>query len=131
SAACDNCYMFAGLNRAGQDPTQVRRTTTVDRMPLGKTREGQVKIRAREKVFTCSYSDWFHEDADPWRPDAWEIIRQRRDVTFQIVTKRIGRAAKCLPPDWGNGWPNVWLIVTVENQEWLEKRVHHLLQIPA
>lgn len=40
------------------------------------------------RVFTCSLSDFFHKDADPWRGEAWEIIRHTPHVTWLILTKR-------------------------------------------
>src|SRR5690606_22579884 len=74
---------------------------------------------------------WFHATADPWREEAWGIIRQRPDLIFQIVTQRPERIEQCLPADWGDGYPNVWLIVTTENQQRLNERLPHLLRVPA
>jgi protein gp37 len=132
SPACDHCYMFRDLGRYGKDPTVVFRSKplTFD-LPIRKRRGGEWVIEPGKKVFTCSWSDWFHKDADAWRPEAWEIIRRRPDLTFQIVTKRVERIAEHLPADWGKGWPNVWLIVTVENQEFAETRIPKLIEIPA
>ena len=31
---------------------------------------------SRNRVFTCSMSDYFHAQADPWRREAWEVIRE-------------------------------------------------------
>ena len=36
-----------------------------------------------------------------------------------------------LPIDWGEGWPNVWLGTTTENQEEANRRIPHLVAIPA
>src|SRR3990167_5422001 len=64
----------------------------------------------------CSWSDWFHETADPWRDEAWDIIRRTPRLTYQILTKRPERIADHLPADWGpTGYPNVWMGVSVEN----------------
>lgn len=82
-------------------------------------------------VFTCSWSDWFIEQADEWRPDAWEIIKRTPHLTYQILTKRPERIREHLPPDWGDGYKNVWLGVSVENQKTFNKRVATLAQIPA
>jgi protein gp37 len=82
------------------------------------------------KVFTCSWSDWFHHGADEWRPEAWEIIKRSPHLTFQILTKRPGRILKHLPGDWGDGWPNVWLGVSVESQTFMH-RAARLAEIPA
>lgn len=132
SPACKHCYMFRDLARYGKDPAVVRRSAEgTFRLPLKRGRDGQFKIPPGSKVFTCSWSDWFHADADPWRDEAWDIIRQRPDVIFQIVTKRTERIADHLPQDWGTGWPHVWIIATAENQEWLEVRIEHLAKIQA
>ena len=70
SLGCLNCYMFAEQIRYGLDPTIVIRTT--------KATWGQVKkFCAGDRVFVCSWSDFFHVDADPWRDNAWEVIRSR------------------------------------------------------
>jgi protein gp37 len=81
-------------------------------------------------VFTCSWSDWFHEGADAWREEAWDIIRRTPHLTYQILTKRPERMRQHLPADWGNGYPNVWLGVSVENQRWTT-RIPWLLKVPS
>lgn len=132
SPACANCYMFRDMKRYGRDGSIVRRSAQKTfELPINRKRDKSFAIPSGWKVFTCSWSDWFHEAADDWRPEAWEVIRQRPDVTFQIVTKRTDRIAACLPADWGNGWSNVWLIATVENQEWADVRIPQLLGVPA
>lgn len=132
SPACEHCYMFTDLKRYGRDGSiVVRSKPPTFNLPLKKKRGGEFAIAPGSKVFTCSWSDWFHKAADPWRPEAWEIIRQRPDVIFQIVTKRVDRIVDHLPADWGEGWPNVWIIATVENQEWADKRIRALIKTPA
>ncbi len=81
-------------------------------------------------VFTCSWSDFFHEDADEWREQAWDVIRERSDLTWQILTKRPERMLEHLPADWGDGWPHVWLGVSVENRRFV-RRADLLRQVPA
>ena len=49
-------------------------------------------------------------------PGGVEIISQRRDVVFYLLTKRPERVEKCLPVNWGRGWENVFFNVTCENQ---------------
>lgn len=132
SPACTNCYMFTDMKRYGKDGAVVHRSARPTfSLPLRRKRGGEYKIASGSKVFTCSWSDWFHEKADEWRDEAWAIIRQRPDLTFQIVTKRTERIAQCLPADWCNGYENVWLIATVENQEWADRRIPELLSVPA
>lgn len=48
-------------------------------------------------------SDFFLEEADEWREEAWELMRERSDVKFFLLTKRPQRVKNCLPEDWGDG----------------------------
>ncbi len=119
--ACAYCYMFRDQERYGRDPSVVVRCSPQTfNVPLSRAwaakRAECIEARGQHLVFTCSWSDWFHEDADAWRPEAWEIIRRCPDSTFQILTKRPERIAEHLPADWGDGWPNVWLGVTIGNR---------------
>jgi len=122
SEACANCYMYRDKKRYGQD------ASTVVRSRPG-TFKAPLKWREPARVFTCSWSDFFIEEADEWRDDAWEIIRQTPHLTYQILTKRIERADECLPADWP--LPNVWLGVTIENQLRADERIPALLRTPA
>ena len=75
-------------------------------------------------------SDFFLEEADKWREEAWEIIRTRSDVLFFLLTKRVHRVEKCLPYDWGDGWENVFFNVTCENQRRADERIPVMLELP-
>lgn len=119
SAGCDNCYMFTEQRRYGNDPEVVRRSKTKFADPL--------KWKDPKVIFTCSWSDWFHKDADPWRDEAWDIIRRTPQHTYQILTKRPARIVRHLPPDWGDGYPNVWLGTSVESQD-VAYRAWHLVR---
>jgi len=117
SPGCENCYMFTAQERYGRDPSVVVRTKTWGE-PARWNRAAQAEGRPR-RVFTCSWSDWFHNDADAWRAEAWAIIRSTPWLQYQILTKRSGRIAGKLPADWGAGYPNVWLGVSVESDKFL------------
>jgi protein gp37 len=52
------------------------------------------------------------------------------NLDWLILTKRAGRIAAKLPQDWGDGWPNVWLGVSIENHEFAW-RADALRNIPA
>jgi len=54
----------------------------------------------------------------------------RSDVIFILVTKRPQRIAECLPADWGDGWENIFLNVTTENQKRADERLPILLDLP-
>lgn len=81
-------------------------------------------------IFTCSYSDFFLDQADDWREDAWDVIRRTPQHTWLILTKRPERIIQCLPPDWGTGWQNVWLGVSIGKQDSFH-RAATLANIPA
>ncbi|HEY1056188.1 MAG TPA: DUF5131 family protein [Emticicia sp.] len=123
SAGCKFCYMHRLDEAHGKDPSIVRRA------PNARFYEPLLKIQPG-KVFTCSMSDFFIEEADPWRDDAWDVIRKTPHNTWQILTKRPERILEHLPKDWGEGYPNVWLGVTVEDQKSFN-RVEILSKIPS
>ena len=130
SEGCANCYMYTLDARRGIDTSRVYRTQNFD-LPLARTRDGSWKIPAGLELFVGLSTDFFVEEADPWRRDAWDIIRRRPDVAFRLLTKRAHRIRDCLPPDWGDGWENVMLQVTTENQARADERLPILLGIPA
>ena len=75
-------------------------------------------------------SDFFIEEADEWRPEIWAMIKERRDLDFIIITKRIDRFQKCIPRDWGDGYENVMVQCTCENQAMADYRMPILLESP-
>ena len=58
------------------------------------------------------------------------MIRQRQDCTFLFLTKRIERFMDCVPPDWGEGWDNVVVGCTVENQRRADERLPIFSALP-
>lgn len=115
SAGCKNCYMFAEKRRYSQNPDVVVRSKTTFSAPL--------KWKEPKLVFTCSWSDFFIEEADEWRQEAYTIMR-RTLHTYQVLTKRIERALNlALLPD--PVISNMWLGASVENRE-LKRRIDWL-----
>src|ERR1019366_9502070 len=88
--------------------------------------------KTHELVLTCSMSDFFHEQADPWREEAWDVIRRCQNLTWLILTKRPERILDCLPADWdgGRSFPNVWLGTTCGTPK-TYNRVDLLRKIPC
>lgn len=131
SPGCDNCYMFRDMRRYGKNPDLVTLSSAQTfNKPLRWNREARSAGEVR-RVFVASWADFFSAEADEWRPRAWEIIRECESLVFQVLTKRHGRIASHLPPDWDDGYPNVWLGVTAENREWWDRRVRELRKVPA
>ena len=130
SPGCANCYVYRRDEIIGKDASVVSKTGDYD-LPLKKNRKGQYKLTAADGVvYTCMTSDFFLNDADEWRQDCWDMIRERTDLQFYIITKRIERFAQCIPTDWGSGWDHVTICSTCENQERTDYRLPILLSLP-
>lgn len=122
SPGCKHCYVYRGDARRRMDSSLVTQTKNFD-LPLRRKHNGDYKVLPGTLVYTCFTSDFFVEDADEWREEAWKMIRQRCDLDFLMITKRIHRLAACLPPDWGDGYDNVTICCTVENQACADDRL--------
>lgn len=123
SEGCDHCYMYFLGRLREKNGAEIYKTKSGFTKPLQKDKNGIYKIRSGETVRVCMTSDYFLEEADSWREQAWDIIRQRSDVIFFLLTKRPQRVEKCLPSDWGDGWENVFFNVTCENQRRADERI--------
>jgi len=122
SPGCKHCYMYRDKKRYGQEANNVVKSKTTFHDPL--------KWTVPRLIFTCSWSDWFIEEADEWRSEAWQVIRETPHHTYQILTKRPERIIGNLPDDWEDGWSNVWLGVSIETKEFLLRK-EFLTQVPA
>lgn len=130
SEGCDHCYMYFLDQQRGKSGADIYKTKAGFSYPLQRDRSGNYKIQSGETVRVCMTSDFFLEQADPWRPEAWAIMRRRSDVVFFLLTKRPQRVRNCLPEDWGDGWENVFFHVTCENQRRADERLPLLLDLP-
>ncbi|NTW72167.1 MAG: DUF5131 family protein, partial [Eubacteriaceae bacterium] len=130
SEGCQHCYMYF-LDRMHQkNGSDIYKVKASFRYPIQRDRQGNYKIKSGELIRVCMTSDFFLEEADRWRNEAWDIMRQRKDVKFFLLTKRPQRVKECLPYDWGNGWDNVFFNVTCENQLRADERIPILLELP-
>lgn len=138
SPACDNCYAESWAKRSGLvkwGAHEARRRTSAANWekPLKWNRQaGEAGIR--RKVFCASLADVFdnHRSIQPaWRDDLWALIRATPHLDWLLLTKRPGNISRMLPPDWGDGYPNVWLGCTIANQEEADRDIPKLLAIPA
>lgn len=123
SEGCKYCYMYRDKIKFGQDPMLVVRSKGKFNEPL-KWKEPRI-------IFTCSWSDWFIDEADEWRDEAWAVIKATPQHTYQILTKRPERIKDHLPKDWGEGYPNVWLGVSIESDKVAYDRLWRLVEVPA
>ena len=129
SEGCLHCYVYRTDALYGRDSSRVVQTAEFDK-PLRRKRDGKFLLAGDEPVFTCFSSDFFLEEADVWRPAAWRMIRARPELSFFIVTKRILRFSEGLPADWGDGYENLIVGCTVENQAAADRRLPLLLEAP-
>lgn len=121
---CRFCYMYRdSFDSTRYNPLNVVRTKTVFDLPL--------KLKEPSKIFTSSLTDFFHADIDGYRNEAWDIIRKCPQHTFQILTKRPERIMEKLPPDWGDGWDNVWLGTSVGSNKAAHTRIYELARVTA
>jgi protein gp37 len=128
SDGCTYCYYYGPYSkRCGQNT--VRKTDDFDK-PVALNAKGKPKIAGGKIVPTCFASDFFITEADEWRADAWKMIKQRQDLEFLILTKRIDRFGVSLPDDWGDGYDNVNIGCTIENQEVADHRLPLFLSFP-
>lgn len=108
SPGCKFCYMYRDKARYKHDPARVVRSKTTFDAPL--------RWQAPQLVFSCSWSDFFIEEADAWRGEAWDVIRRTPQHTYLLLTKRPERIRDYLPHGWP--WAHVWLGVSVETPDY-------------
>ena len=129
SAGCLNCYMFRRDSLYDKDSNVVSKTKDYN-LAIRRHRDGSYYLKSGEVVYTCMTSDFFIEEADDWRNEIWQIIKYRRDLNFVIITKRIERFLECIPDDWKDGYDNVTIICTCENQKTTDERLPIFLKLP-
>lgn len=131
SDACTFCYIGPIMRRSGHEPFQgpMRTSAATWRKPFSWNR-ALIGTGDRQRVFTCSMSDFFHPGADDWRAEAWEVIHKCVHLDWLILTKRPELIGDRLPADWEDGYSNVWLGVTVETESYIH-RIDTLAGVPA
>jgi protein gp37 len=129
SDGCKYCYIHKGNKRKGIDTSVIVKTRDFDK-PLQKYKNGEYKIKSGSTVYLCFSSDFFLEDADSWRDDCWMMIKKRNDLNFLFLTKRIDRFHECIPSDWNDGYDNVEIGCTVENQSNVDYKLNIFSKLP-
>ena len=131
SPGCRYCYVYRQDEMYGaQTASSLCRKTGAFYAPIKKKRDGSFKIPSGKLVMTCFTSDFLLKDADEWRPECWQMMRRRSDCLFYFFTKRIDRLEELLPPDWGEGYDNVLIGCTVENQDRADFRLPIFKRLP-
>src|SRR3990167_1022295 len=97
-----------------------------------KWNENAKKEVKRHKVFCSSMCDVFekHPIIIQELKKLWPLIRQTPWLDWQLLTKHSNRIEMSLPSDWRQGYDNVWLGATIENNDYCY-RADKLRVIPA
>lgn len=147
SPGCDHCYASVSTPArtmgiqwgAGQAR---RRTSPANwKLPMRWNEAAPHTTFAGRKgfwpVFCSSLADVFDNEVPAeWRRDLFDLIAETPNLTWLLLTKRIGNAEDMINaallddgPLWP--WPNVWLGATIVNQEEADRDVPKLLEVPA
>ena len=115
SDGCLYCYIHKGDAKRGVNTGIIEKTKDFAK-PAERLKNGNFKMKSGI-VYTCFSTDFLIEEADDWRSECWQMIKKRDECTFLFLTKRIDRFMDCIPDDWGDGYENVVVCCTVENQK--------------
>lgn len=134
SPGCENCHDRIGsldINLSLDSDVRTPTSETSWSQPNLWNRRGKrrgMKIRA-----VCgSLCDWADEAAPQLLRDRmWVVLRDTPHIDWLLITKRSENIAQFLPSDWGAGYPNVWLGVSVEDTAHGLPRIADLRKIPA
>jgi len=139
SPGCDHCYaetrdgrhLTEPISHWGKGAPRRAMSDVKWREPLKWDREA-AEAGMRPRVFCASLADWADSEAPTGqRERLWALIRETPNLDWLLLTKRAGNIRRMLPPDWGVGYPNVWLGVTVEDRRYGLPRLDVLRSIPA
>jgi protein gp37 len=121
SQGCKHCYAEPIAAKQGFDVWGLgkdRRTfgEAYWKKPLAWNRAAE-KAGVPARVFCSSMCDVFedHPTTIAELEKLWPLIRQTPWLQWQLLTKRPERIAQSLPADWGQGYSNVWLGTSIEN----------------
>ena len=123
-----HCYIHKGDAKRGINTNDIVKTKDFCK-PVEKLKNGSYKLKSGI-VYTCFSTDFLVQEADGWREECWKMIRQRADCTFLFLTKRIERFMECIPEDWDDGYENVVVCCTIENQENADRKLPVFQTLP-
>lgn len=138
SPACKFCYaeQFAdryGYAKWGPNGARQKTADSTWKKPYALDRKAK-KERTRFKVFCASLADVFDDHSSinqEWRDELFKMIKETPNLDWLLLTKRPENFKKFLPADWGTGYENVWLGISVENVHYANERIIDLLETPA
>lgn len=128
SEGCKYCYIYKGDYKRNIDTSIIVKTKDFNK-PIEKLKNGEYKIKSGV-VYLCFSTDFLIEEADSWRDECWKIIKERSDLKFLFLTKRIDRFLECIPDDWNEGYDNVIVCCTIENQKNVDYKLSIFKDLP-
>ena len=135
SDGCKNCYAENMASRFGYDVWGINKNRRLLsdahwQQPIKWDKKAK-KEGLRYRVFCASMADVFEENApDGQLERLWEVIKQTPNLDWQLLTKRPHRIAQNLPHDWKDGYDNVWLGTSLEDERVIN-RITYLTSIAA
>ncbi len=129
SEGCKFCYIHKGDAKRDVDTGAIIKTDHFY-APIVKNNKGEYKMKSGQIVYLCFSTDFLIEEGDEWREECWKMIKERSDLHFIFLTKRIERFAQCIPNDWNDGYENVTVGCTVENQRRADVRLSLFANLP-
>ncbi len=129
SEGCRFCYIHKGDAKRSVDTNNIVKTERFA-APVEKNKKGAYKIKSGQLVYLCFSSDFLLRDADEWRGECWSMMKERSDLHFLFLTKRIERFAECVPDDWQGGYENVTVGCSIENQRTADERLSIFSRLP-
>lgn len=138
SPGCKHCYAESLSKRWGKDiwgPTAHRQITSDANWKKPYTWNRQAEAAGRmDRVFAFSMGDVFEDrrDLDEPRARFFRMVEETPNLLWLILSKRPENMHRLAPQRWAYGWPsNVCAMTSVENQEEADRRIPHLLTVPA
>lgn len=141
SPGCQHCYAETLSNRYGHNIWGPAKTT--ERRLFGdkhwteplKWNKAAQAAGERARVFCASMADVFEEHPAliEERFKLWHLIDNTPALDWLLLTKRPENVMGYLPAQWTRREmpANVWIGTSVENQEEADRRIPHLMRVPA
>lgn len=135
SPGCLHCYAEAWAKRTGRDFNKRTRTSVQYwKHPLLWNKMAAYEIKVGRcpdwhkpgfwPVFPSLCDPFDNEVPAEWHADFWRLIRATPNLTWLLLTKRIGNVKKMHP---GGEYPNVWIGASIVNQEEADRDIPKLL----
>ena len=128
SEGCLHCYIHKGDAKRHVNTNDIVKTKDFYK-PKSRQKNGSYKMKSG-LVYLCFSTDFLIEEGDKWRKEVWSMIKERSDCTFLFLTKRIERFKDCLPADWNDGYENVVVCCTIENQKNADRKLSIFKELP-